>query len=170
MEALRFSRPSQIGRRDLRSGRATATATRTPAGVTVRMTWSEPLAGTLTEEYSLQPGGNTLHVVSSVQVRRRRRRRREQCAIGCAACCALAALPARQGRLHQPAVSQLPRPSASERAERSGRCRATQVGGASASALLVYRRSGLTRAQLLEDSRRRNNSLQDVMARQGERA
>jgi hypothetical protein len=31
-EALRFSRPSQIGRRDLRSGRATATATRTAAG------------------------------------------------------------------------------------------------------------------------------------------
>jgi hypothetical protein len=44
------------------------------------------------------------------------------------------------------------------------------VGGQSASALLVYRRSGLTRAQLLEDSRRRNNSLQEVMARQGERA
>jgi hypothetical protein len=32
----------------------------------------------------------------------------------------------------------------------------------------VYRRSGLTKAELLEDSRRRNTSLQDVMARQGE--
>jgi hypothetical protein len=32
------------------------------------MTWGEPLAGSLTEEYTLQPGGDSLHVVSSVQV------------------------------------------------------------------------------------------------------
>ena len=44
------------------------------------------------------------------------------------------------------------------------------VAGRSASAALVYTRSGLTRQQLLDDSRRRNNSLQDVLRRQGEAA
>jgi hypothetical protein len=73
------------------------------------MSWGAPLAGSLTEEYVLQPGGTEMHVTSTVE-----------------------------------------------------------VAGKEAKALLVYRRSGMTRQQLLDDSRKRNNSLQDVMKKQGE--
>eukprot|EP00879_Flechtneria_rotunda_P006527 GHRR01006860.1.p1 GENE.GHRR01006860.1~~GHRR01006860.1.p1 ORF type:complete len:354 (+),score=133.89 GHRR01006860.1:626-1687(+) len=48
---------SQLNRRDLRSGKQTATATSVPGGVLVDMRWGAPVQGSLSEQYSLEPDG-----------------------------------------------------------------------------------------------------------------
>jgi hypothetical protein len=44
-ETIPFNSSTQMGRRDLRSGKQTASAKRTAEGVTVEMEWGAPMAG-----------------------------------------------------------------------------------------------------------------------------
>lgn len=59
---------AQMGRRDLRRGKQTAAARPVDGGVLVEMSWGEPLAGTLTEEYSLLPDGSGMRVRATTSV------------------------------------------------------------------------------------------------------
>ncbi|KAI8476594.1 MAG: hypothetical protein J3K34DRAFT_516468 [Monoraphidium minutum] len=56
-ERFPFAFSTTMGRRDLRPGRQTAVTKRVDGGVRVEMTWGEPLAGSLVEEYALLPDG-----------------------------------------------------------------------------------------------------------------
>ena len=44
-ETIPFNSSTQMGRRDLRSGKQTATAKKTAEGVDVEMEWGQPMAG-----------------------------------------------------------------------------------------------------------------------------
>lgn len=57
-ERFPLSGSSQLGRRDLRSGRQTVAARRIEGGVAAVMSWGEPLAGSLNEEYTLLSDGS----------------------------------------------------------------------------------------------------------------
>ncbi|GIL77303.1 hypothetical protein Vretimale_3040 [Volvox reticuliferus] len=67
-EKIRFDATTTMMRRDLRSGRQSAQATRIPGGVVVDMVWEAPLAGSLKEEYLASEDGNAMAVTSTIRI------------------------------------------------------------------------------------------------------
>ncbi|KAG2440187.1 hypothetical protein HXX76_004300 [Chlamydomonas incerta] len=67
-EKSRFTAATAMMRRDLRGGRQSSIATRVPGGVEVKMTWDNPLAGSLTEEYVVSEDGAQLAVTSAMRI------------------------------------------------------------------------------------------------------
>ncbi|KAG2491253.1 hypothetical protein HYH03_010460 [Edaphochlamys debaryana] len=67
-EKSRFGISSSMMRRDLRSGKQACIATRIPGGVRVDMTWDNPLAGGLSEDYVASTDGMQLAVTSRISI------------------------------------------------------------------------------------------------------
>lgn len=69
-ERVQLGATSSMGRRDLRGGFQTATATAQPDGsLRVDIGWDEPNAGSICEQWRLVDGGSSLECSSTVVVR-----------------------------------------------------------------------------------------------------